>query len=68
MDNPTQPTTIGDLERLAGIGPDHEARFAFWQPFAGLGTGALDAGVAELTASSPQNRSPAHDDPHRSPH
>jgi hypothetical protein len=40
--------TIGDLERRAGIGPDHEARFAFWQPFARLGTGALDAGVTEL--------------------
>lgn len=40
--------TIGDLETAAGIGRDHESRFAFWRPFAPLGNGALPAAVAEL--------------------
>ena len=40
---------VGALERLAGIGPAHEERAAFWQPFSHLaGATSLDAGVAEL--------------------
>lgn len=40
--------TIGELERLAGIGPTHNDRAAFWEPFSRLGVAGLDAGVAEL--------------------
>lgn len=41
--------SIGELERMAGIGQDHAARYAFWQPYAHLpGAASLDAGVAEL--------------------
>ena len=40
--------TIGDLERRAGIGPDHESRWEFWRAFTHLKTGSFDAGVAEL--------------------
>jgi len=41
-------STIGELERRAGIGQSEAERFAFWQPFAHLGDKALDAGVAQL--------------------
>ena len=41
--------TIGELERLAGIGPDLASRQAFWTSFMHLaGSAALDAGCAEL--------------------
>lgn len=39
--------TIGDVERLAGIGQSHEERFAFWRQFADREDG-FDAGRAEL--------------------
>lgn len=39
--------TIGDVERLAGIGQSHEERFAFWQQLASREDG-FDAGRAEL--------------------
>ena len=41
-------TTIGDVERLAGIGQSHEERFAFWRQFVNLKDDAFDAGRAEL--------------------
>ena len=41
--------SIGELERLAGIGRSQDERAAFWQPYCRLrGAAALDAGVAEL--------------------
>ena len=41
--------SIGELERLAGIGQAVEERAAFWAPFMSLPAAAsLDAGVAEL--------------------
>ncbi len=40
--------TIGDLERLAGVGPSHEERFAFWRQFSHLKHDAFNAGRAEL--------------------
>lgn len=40
--------TIGDLETAAGIGRDHEARFAFWVAFAPLKESAFAAATAEL--------------------
>ena len=41
--------TIGELERLAGIGPDLASRQAFWTSFMHLaGTAALDVDCAEL--------------------
>jgi len=41
--------SIGDLERLAGIGQSAAARETFWMPFCKLpGSQGLDAGVAEL--------------------
>lgn len=41
--------SIGELERLAGIGQDHEARYAFWHDYSHLpAAGMLDAGVDEL--------------------
>jgi len=45
-----RPTTIGHLERMSGLPTgDHEARCAFWRPYAHLGAQAmLQAGVAEL--------------------
>ena len=42
-------SSIGEIERLAGIPPTVEDRTAFWLPFSHLpGASALDAGVAEL--------------------
>ncbi|ACM39300.1 conserved hypothetical protein (plasmid) [Allorhizobium ampelinum S4] len=42
-------STIGDLERRAGIGPSREERAAFWLRFRHLdGIACLKAGVAEL--------------------
>ncbi len=42
-------SSIGDLERLAGIGRDDESRYQFWHAFAAIpAAGCLDAGVAEL--------------------
>lgn len=42
-------STIGDVERKAGIGSSDAERTAFWQQFAYLeGNACLDAGVAEL--------------------
>ena len=42
-------SSIGDLERLAGIGQDNESRYQFWRAFAAVeGAKCLDAGVAEL--------------------
>ena len=44
-----QAGSIGDLERLAGIGPTDEERFEFWRAFKALSAEeSLDAGVAEL--------------------
>ena len=40
--------TIGELERLAGIGSSHEERFEFWRQFAPMKDDAFDAGRAEL--------------------
>lgn len=40
--------TIGEVERLAGIGQSHEERFAFWFQFAHFGDDAFSAGRAEL--------------------
>ncbi|RWR30517.1 hypothetical protein D2T29_12665 [Sinirhodobacter populi] len=40
--------TIGEVERLAGIGQSHDERFAFWRQFSYLGDGAFDAARAEL--------------------
>ena len=41
--------TIGNLERLAGIGQSFDERYAFWTTYSPLpGAQALDAGVAEL--------------------
>jgi hypothetical protein len=41
--------SIGDLERLAGIGSSREDRAAFWLPFSALpARETLDAGCAEL--------------------
>lgn len=41
--------TIGQLERLAGIGPSHEERAVFWQPFARLpGASGFKLGCEEL--------------------
>ena len=53
-DDPTETAIrhaggIGDLERLAGIPSDREAREAFWLSFMHLPAAtALDAGVVEL--------------------
>lgn len=41
-------TTIGELERLAGVGASHEERFAFWRQFAHVGEGAFEAARDEL--------------------
>ena len=42
-------SSIGDLERLAGIGRSLEDRTEFWRPFMALpARESLDAGVAEL--------------------
>ncbi len=42
-------SSIGNLERLAGIEPGPTARQDFWMPFCRLpGAEGLDAGVAEL--------------------
>lgn len=41
-------TTLGELERLAGIGASFDDRFAFWQQFSHLGEGAFNAARAEL--------------------
>ena len=42
-------SSIGDLERLAGIGPDNESRYQFWHAFAALPAArCIDAGAAEL--------------------
>ncbi|WCA73021.1 hypothetical protein G6L97_27035 (plasmid) [Agrobacterium tumefaciens] len=41
-------TTIGEVERLAGIGQTHAERFAFWRQFSHLGDGAFAAARAEL--------------------
>ena len=42
-------SSIGDLERLAGIGRDDESRYQFWHAFAAIPAAkCLDAGVAEL--------------------
>lgn len=42
-------SSIGDLERMAGVGRDHDARYAFWRDYSHLpGAASLDAGVAEL--------------------
>ena len=44
-------SSIGQLERLAGIEQSHDARWQFWQPFCKLpASESLDAGVAELRA------------------
>ncbi|GGB09144.1 hypothetical protein GCM10011491_41380 [Brucella endophytica] len=43
-------TTIGEVERLAGIGQSHEERFAFWRQFSHLGDAAFDSARAELYA------------------
>ena len=42
-------TTIGELERAAGVPSDHASRFAFWKPFIHLkdGNAAISAAVAE---------------------
>ena len=41
--------SIGQMERLAGIGQAVEERAAFWKPFMSLpAVASLDAGVAEL--------------------
>lgn len=41
--------TIGELERLAGVGQADAERYEFWKAYARLPGGAsLDAGVAEL--------------------
>ena len=41
--------TIGQLESLAGIGPSHEERAAFWRPFAKLpGVSGFKLGCEEL--------------------
>lgn len=42
-------SSIGELERLAGVEQHHNARYAFWHGFSHLpGAASLDAGVAEL--------------------
>ena len=42
-------SSIGELERLAGVEQHHHARYAFWHGFSHLpGAASLDAGVAEL--------------------
>lgn len=41
-------TTIGEVERLAGIGQTHAERFAFWRQFSHLGDGAFEAARTEL--------------------
>ena len=41
--------SIGQLERLAGIGQSHDERYAFWAKYSALpGSESLDVGVAEL--------------------
>lgn len=41
--------SIGNLERLAGIGPSNAERYAFWKDYSNLPADqSLDAGVAEL--------------------
>ena len=41
--------SIGELERLAGIGRSDTERHAFWKDYSALpGSQGLDAGVAEL--------------------
>lgn len=41
--------SIGDLERLAGIPQDQEARYQFWKAYSHLKSEeCLDTGVAEL--------------------
>jgi hypothetical protein len=42
-------STIGQLERMAGIGPDHDERFAIWIQYKDLETRhVIPTGVAEL--------------------
>lgn len=42
-------SSIGDLERMAGVGRDHDSRYTFWRDYSHLpGAASLDAGVAEL--------------------
>jgi len=44
-------SSIGQLERLAGVEQSHDARWQFWRPFCKLpASESLDAGVAELRA------------------
>lgn len=41
--------SIGNLERMAGIDPSPDGRYAFWTTYNHLaGAQSLDAGVAEL--------------------
>lgn len=41
--------SIGELERLAGVGQTHAERYEFWKEYSRLsGEESLDAGVAEL--------------------
>ena len=41
--------SIGELERLAGVGQDHKARYAFWHDYSHLPAARmLDAGTDEL--------------------
>ncbi|WP_025591864.1 hypothetical protein [Agrobacterium tumefaciens] len=44
-------TTIGEVERLAGIGQTHAERFAFWRQFSHLGDGALPPPVPSFIAA-----------------
>lgn len=42
-------SSIGELERLAGVEQHHDARYAFWHDYSHLpGAASLNAGVAEL--------------------
>ena len=42
-------SSIGAMERLAGVAQDEDSRATFWNPFMHLPGGqALDAGCAEL--------------------
>ncbi|WP_457578172.1 hypothetical protein [Ensifer adhaerens] len=50
-------STIGELERRAGIGPSSEERTAFWMQFHHLdGVECLKAGVAELERLIAENK------------
>ncbi|MBB5538800.1 hypothetical protein GGD55_005540 [Rhizobium giardinii] len=52
-------STIGELERRAGIGSSPEARTAFWMRFHHLdGAACLNAGVAELNRLIAEKRRP----------